>query len=133
VRRHTVLLALAALLVAGCSALKLGYTQADIILGWRANSYFDLDADQRREFSTRLDQLLAWHRHEQLPDYAQFLTVAIDKAEHGLNRGHRVARRRLSRAVSHHRQPRRRRCSGNSRDTRAGTAGRIAETIRQRQ
>jgi hypothetical protein len=84
VRRHTVLLALAALLVAGCSALKLGYTQADIILGWRANSYFDLDADQRREFSTRLDQLLAWHRHEQLPDYAQFLTVAIDKAEHGL-------------------------------------------------
>jgi hypothetical protein len=84
VRRFTVLLALAALLVAGCSALKLGYTQADIILAWRANSYFDLDSDQRREFSTRLDQLLAWHRHEQLPDYAQFLTVAIDKAEHGV-------------------------------------------------
>ena len=83
-RRYALLLALAALLVAGCSALKLGYTQADIILGWRANSYFDLDSDQRREFSTRLDQLLAWHRHEQLPDYAQFLTVAIDKAEHGL-------------------------------------------------
>jgi hypothetical protein len=84
VRRFTVLLALAALLVAGCSALKLGYTQADIILAWRANSYFDLDSDQRREFSTRLDRLLAWHRHEQLPDYAQFLTVAIDKAEHGV-------------------------------------------------
>ena len=83
-RRHAIVIALLAVMIAGCSALRLGYTQADIILGWRADSYFDLDADQRRAFSTRLDQLLAWHRYEQLPEYAQFLTAAIDKAQHGL-------------------------------------------------
>ncbi|MDB5808753.1 MAG: hypothetical protein JWN94_875 [Betaproteobacteria bacterium] len=70
--------------LAGCTGLRLGYQQADIILAWRANSYFDLDRDQRRDFSARLDRLLAWHRTEQLPEYATFLTTAIDKAEHGL-------------------------------------------------
>ena len=82
--RRCVSLALLAVLIAGCSALRLGYIQADIILGWRANSYFDLDSDQRRAFATRLDHLLAWHRYEQLPEYSLFLTTAIDKAEHGV-------------------------------------------------
>jgi len=71
-----------AALVAGCSGLRLGYQQADVILGWRANTYFDLDREQRRDFSARLDRLLLWHRYEQLPEYAKFLTAAIDKAEH---------------------------------------------------
>jgi hypothetical protein len=73
-----------AVFFAGCTCLRLGYKQADIILAWRANTYFDLDRDQRRDFSARLDRLLAWHRYEQLPEYAAFLTVAIDKAGHGL-------------------------------------------------
>lgn len=72
------------LLLAGCTGLKLGYQQADLILGWRANTYFDLDRDQRRDFSARLDKLLAWHRAEQLPEYASFLTAAIDKANRGV-------------------------------------------------
>lgn len=71
-------------LLAGCSGLRLGYQQADVILAWRANTYFDLDADQRRDFSTRLDRLLEWHRSEQLPEYAKFLTAAVDRAEHGV-------------------------------------------------
>src|SRR5438876_445960 len=75
---------LLAALVAGCSALRLGYRQADVILEWRASDYFNLDADQRREFSDRLDHLLQWHRYEQLPEYASFLATAIDKARHGL-------------------------------------------------
>ncbi len=70
--------------VAGCTGLRLGYPQADVILGWRANTYFDLEREQRRDFSARLDRLLAWHRYEQLPEYATFLTTGIDKAEHGL-------------------------------------------------
>src|SRR3954469_25498999 len=82
--KRTRLLLLAALvaLVAGCTGLRLGYQQADIILAWRANTYFDLDHDQRRNFSARLDKLLAWHRSEQLPEYAAFLTTTIAKAEH---------------------------------------------------
>ena len=71
-------------LASGCTGLRLGYQQADILLAWRANSYFDFDGDQRREFSTRLDRLLAWHRQEQLPEYASFLTTALEKAEPGV-------------------------------------------------
>src|SRR4051812_46472481 len=77
-------LLLIAATVAGCTGLRLGYQQADIILAWRANSYFDLDRDQRREFSARLDKLLAWHRSDQLPEYASFLTTAVNRAEPGL-------------------------------------------------
>src|SRR4051812_1079650 len=75
---------LMAAVFAGCTGLRLGYQQADIILTFRANSYFDLERDQRREFSKRLDRLLAWHRAEQLPEYAAFLTTAIEKAQNGL-------------------------------------------------
>jgi hypothetical protein len=79
-------LLLLAVLIAGCSALRLGYRQADIILAWRANTYFDLDAQQKREFNLRIDRLLQWHRYDQLPEYAVFTTAAIDKARHGLTR-----------------------------------------------
>lgn len=85
-RYRWTLLLLLAVLIAGCSALRIGYRQADIILSWRANAYFNLDADQRREFSDRLERLLRWHRYEQLPEYASFLTIAIDKARHSLKR-----------------------------------------------
>jgi hypothetical protein len=84
VRRYWTIVSLYAALLAGCTGLRLGYPQADIILGWRANTYFDLDHDQRRDFATRLDRLLAWHRFDQLPEYAAFLTAAIDKAGRGL-------------------------------------------------
>ncbi len=83
-RLASLIAALSCLLLTGCTALRLAYPQADILLGWRANTYFDLDREQRREFSARLDRLLAWHRYEQLPEYATFLTVAIARAEHGL-------------------------------------------------
>lgn len=83
-RRYRLLILGIAVLIAGCSALRLGYTQADTLLAWRANSYFELDPEQRREFSARLDRLLAWHRYEQLPEYAAFLNAAIDRAERGL-------------------------------------------------
>src|SRR3954467_12093198 len=82
--RGIALAATIATAIAGCTGLRVGYKQADIILAWRANTYFDLDRDQRRDFSARLDRVLAWHRYEQLPEYAKFLTLAIDKAEQGV-------------------------------------------------
>jgi hypothetical protein len=73
-----------ALLLGGCSALQLTYNQADTLLGWRAHSYFDLDAEQRHEFNLRINRLLAWHRREQLPDYARFTHTAVERARGGL-------------------------------------------------
>ena len=81
--RLTWLLLLVALL-AGCSALRLTYRQADTLLAWRANDYFDLDPLQKQDLNRRLEQLLEWHRYEQLPEYAVFTSAAIAKARHGL-------------------------------------------------
>lgn len=69
-------LALAALvLIAGCSAVRIGYGQLDTILAWTIDEYFDLDPRQKHELNVHLDRLLEWHRYEQLPDYARFLTA----------------------------------------------------------
>ena len=67
------LLLLVFALLPGCSAVRVVYNQADTILSWMAHDYFDLEPLQKQEFNTRLDALLTWHRHEQLPDYARFL------------------------------------------------------------
>lgn len=74
------------LLLAGCSAMQLTYNQADTLIAWRADRYFDLDAQQKHDFNRRLDRLLAWHRREQLPDYAHFVHSAVERARHGLAR-----------------------------------------------
>ncbi len=79
-----VVLALTVAMVCGCSAMRLGYRQADVILAWRADDYFDLDAEQKQDLRRRLDRLLYWHRYEELPEYAAFLSTAIDKAQGGL-------------------------------------------------
>lgn len=76
-RRHWpvwLLLALSLALLSACSAIRIGYSQADTILAWMADDYFDFDAAQKQDFHARIDRLLKWHRAEQLPDYARFLT-----------------------------------------------------------
>ena len=71
-------------LVAGCSMVRLGYGQLDTLAGWRAQSYFDLDPAQRDSFNARFVRLHAWHRREQLPEYARFLADVRTRAERGL-------------------------------------------------
>jgi len=83
-RRRLTLLLLLVALVAGCSALRLTYRQADMLVAWRANEYFDLDPLQKQELNTRLERLHAWHRYKQLPDYALFTNAAIARARHVL-------------------------------------------------
>jgi len=83
---HCFFLLLLVALVAGCSALRLTYRQADALLAWRANEYFDLNPLQRHDLDVRLERLLAWHRYEQLPDYAVFTRAAIARVQQSLNR-----------------------------------------------
>lgn len=85
-RALKVLLISAVLLLAGCSALQFTYNQADALLAWRVDDYFDFDARQKHEFKQRLDRLLAWHRREQLPEYARFVQSAVERAQGGLRR-----------------------------------------------
>jgi hypothetical protein len=66
-------LALAALAVAAaCSSIKVGYNNADTLLIYALDSYFDLDGRQEQ----RRRELLAWHRETQLRGYAEFVESA---------------------------------------------------------
>ncbi len=67
----------------GCSAIRTLYDQADHVIGWRLDDYFDLDAAQKRFFHSRFASFHAWHRRHQLRDYAALLQTA----EQRLNRG----------------------------------------------
>lgn len=85
--RQTILpLILIVLLLSACSAIRLGYNQADHVALWKADDYFDLDPRQKQEFLARFDRLYQWHRHEQLPEYASFLAAARRRIENGLGR-----------------------------------------------
>jgi len=71
IRRLTLLLA--ALLLTGCSAVRIGYSNADSLTRWWADQYLDLSPEQDALTRDRLERLLDWHRKTQLPDYARFL------------------------------------------------------------
>ena len=75
---------LALLLCSGCSMVRVGYGQVDTLAGWVAHEYFDLEPPQRDDFSRRFERLHAWHRREQLPEYARFLTEAKIRAQRGM-------------------------------------------------
>jgi Family of unknown function (DUF6279) len=72
--------------VAACTALRIGYRQADTILAWRADGYLDFNPQQKHDFRERLDRVLYWHRYEQLPEYAVFVSTAVKKGQSGLKR-----------------------------------------------
>lgn len=73
--RFIVLLALL-LWLAGCSAVRVVYNQADHVLAWTADDYFNLDVAQKQAFNAKLAPLLAWHRQDQLPGYVKILGEA---------------------------------------------------------
>lgn len=72
------------LLGSGCSMLRVGYGHFDSVAAWMAHDYFDLNADQRDLFAQRFERLHAWHRQNQLPEYAQFLSDIQSRARRGL-------------------------------------------------
>lgn len=79
------ILACALALLAGCSTVRIGYTQLDSIALLTAERYFNLDEQQQKHFRTRFYRLHQWHRDEQLPDYATFLEQAKARLERGLS------------------------------------------------
>ncbi|MEO8056757.1 MAG: DUF6279 family lipoprotein [Burkholderiales bacterium] len=64
------------LLLSGCSALRIGYSQAADLAYWWLDGYADFDGNQTQRVREALAQWFAWHRKTQLPDYAQLLVRA---------------------------------------------------------
>ena len=71
--RHLALIVFAGLLLAGCSAVRLGYTNADNLARWWIDQYLDLAPEQDVLVRERLGRYLAWHRKTQLPDYVNLM------------------------------------------------------------
>jgi len=69
-------LAAAALLAAGCSAVRLGYDQAPWITYRWVDGYADFDGAQGYEARQMIDNFFAWHRRDELPRYATLLARA---------------------------------------------------------
>lgn len=87
-QRYCKLIAVACCLgmLAGCSMIRVGYGHLDTYAAWKANEYFDLDAQQKDEFARRFNRLHEWHRYEQLPDYAAFLSQLRRRLDRPLQR-----------------------------------------------
>ena len=83
--RVGIVVVLTAILVS-CTFTKFAYNQADTVTAWMVDDYFDLDVQQKQEFQKRFDRFYAWHRYEQLPDYAQFMKTARMRMQDGLSR-----------------------------------------------
>ena len=74
-------LSLALLLaVAGCSMLKLGYSQASTLVFRWLDGYVDFNEAQADRVRAALDEAMAWHRRSQLPDYVELLVRAQAEA-----------------------------------------------------
>lgn len=68
----------AAVLLAACSQLKLGYNNADTLLAYSLDSYLNLDDEQEKLARARIAALHRWHRG-QLGPYVQLLDEAQAK------------------------------------------------------
>jgi hypothetical protein len=71
--RHLLLALVAGLVLQGCSAVRLGYGNADSLARWWLDQYLDLAPEQDALSRERLARLMAWHRKTQLPDYVTLL------------------------------------------------------------
>lgn len=83
--KKSLVLFLTLILLSGC-AVQFVYNQLDWLIPWYLSDYMELDGDQEEVFDQRLQQYLAWHRSEQLPQYAVFLRSVADRAEQRLSR-----------------------------------------------
>ena len=80
------LVVLVALLLQGCSGLRLAYNNADVFLRWQANSYFDFEGEASEELDRRIQSLLAWHRAQALPQYARLAEEASRRMLRGVRK-----------------------------------------------
>ena len=77
---------LLALLLQGCSVSRVAYNNADVVLRWQADHYFDLEGEYAEQFDRGLAALLAWHRTEALPQYARLAGEMAARLQRGIER-----------------------------------------------
>ena len=74
--RHLTIIFVTSLLLQGCSAVRLGYGNADSLARWWIDQYVGMSPEQDALARERLTRVHVWHRKTQLPDYVSFLRRA---------------------------------------------------------
>lgn len=70
------LAALLALLLGGCSALRVAYNTGPQLAWWWLDGYADFSREQAPQVKASIDRWFEWHRQTQLPGYAALLATA---------------------------------------------------------
>ncbi|BDY04790.1 DUF6279 family lipoprotein [Ferrimonas sp. YFM] len=74
---------LVALVLTGCST-KFVYNWLDWIIEWEVADYVELSRTQERQFEAMVDEMLQWHRREELPKYRDQLVTLRHQVNHQL-------------------------------------------------
>jgi len=61
-------------LASGCSSTTLIYNNANWYLSGKIDDYFSLSNDQEDQIDQHIEQFFKWHRHNELPEYAAFIS-----------------------------------------------------------
>ena len=62
------------LVLLGCSAARLGYSNGEFISYWWLNSYVDFDSEQKPWVKSHIDKIFSWHRKTQLKEYVRLIS-----------------------------------------------------------
>ena len=73
-------------LLGGCAMVRVAYNNAEPLVRYMADDYFDLNEKQNEQFRKRLLQFHDWHRGNELPVYAELLRQAAQKGANGVSR-----------------------------------------------
>lgn len=85
-RLPLLLIALPGLLwLSSCSIVNLAYDNASTLVSARLEDAFALTEAQQVALEPRLDELLAWHRNDELPRYRELLESAATQAADGIS------------------------------------------------
>lgn len=68
------------LVLAGCSALRLGYSNGPQLAWWWLDGYLDIPSEQAPRVKGAIAQWFEWHRSTQLPAYAALLASLQSQA-----------------------------------------------------
>lgn len=69
--------------ISGCTH-RMAYQNADFLVAWRIDDYFDLTRKQKQFVKKRVNYHLAWHQQNELPRYIQFIENTKVAASNGL-------------------------------------------------
>ncbi|HVL59340.1 MAG TPA: DUF6279 family lipoprotein, partial [Burkholderiaceae bacterium] len=83
VRGLSVTVVAGCLLATACSYIRLGYETMPTLALWHLDSHLSLDSAQKDLASHRIDKLVAWHRHAEVPTYAELLRGVRQQIGHG--------------------------------------------------